>query len=274
MRPDAEVRLDISPEVLLKAYAIGVFPMADSADDPGLFWVEPEQRGILPLDRFHVPRRLARTVRAGRFDIRIDTDFDGVIAGCSESTAGRRKTWINARIRKLYGQLFELGHCHTVETWLNDGLVGGLYGVAIGAAFFGESMFSVERDASKVALVHLAARLRVAASRSSTPNSSRRICIVRRGRCRAGIIGGSSTRRWQKADFHRMAGDGTEWSCSWSAGRHRRRSTTWSAGLSANIHREDAVDAALKVISHLDKRSSGAARQASHVADSPVICST
>jgi leucyl/phenylalanyl-tRNA--protein transferase len=211
MRPDAEVRLDISPEVLLKAYAIGVFPMADSADDPGLFWVEPEQRGILPLDRFHVPRRLARTVRAGRFDIRIDTDFDGVIAGCSESTAGRRKTWINARIRKLYGQLFEFGHCHTVETWLNDRLVGGLYGVSIGAAFFGESMFSVERDASKVALVHLAARLRhggfTLLDTQFITSHLRQFGAVDVERAAYQRLLDKALA--QKADFHRMAGGGT-----------------------------------------------------------------
>ena len=161
MRPDADQRLKITAEVLLKAYAIGVFPMAESASDPGLFWIEPEQRGLLPLDAFHVPRRLARTVRRGIFDIRIDTDFDGVIEGCARPATGRSKTWINERIRSLYGELFDLGHCHTVEAWREERLVGGLYGIAIGGAFFGESMFSTERDASKVALVHLVARLKV-----------------------------------------------------------------------------------------------------------------
>jgi leucyl/phenylalanyl-tRNA--protein transferase len=160
MRPDSEGRLDISPEVLLKAYAIGVFPMADSADDPGLFWVEPERRGVLPLDRFHLPVRLARTVRQGKFVIRIDTDFEAVISACAESRPGRRKTWINARIRRLFAQLFDQGHCHTIEAWRDGKLVGGLYGLALGGAFFGESMFSRERDASKVALVHLVARLK------------------------------------------------------------------------------------------------------------------
>lgn len=159
MKNSAE-RLDITPEVLLKAYAIGVFPMAESAEDPGLFWVEPEIRGVLPLDAFHIPRRLARTIRQGRFEVRIDTDFTAVIDGCSRSVPGRRKTWINARIRRLYGQLFNLGHVHTVETFRDGKLVGGLYGLSIGAAFFGESMFSAERDASKVALVHLVARLK------------------------------------------------------------------------------------------------------------------
>lgn len=150
----------ITPDVLLKAYACGIFPMAESADDPTLFWVEPEWRGVIPLDGFHVPKRLARTVRQDAFEIRVDTDFDGVIAGCAEPASDRPKTWINGRIRRLYGDLFRRGHCHTVEAWIDDELVGGLYGVSLGAAFFGESMFSRVTDASKVALVHLVARLR------------------------------------------------------------------------------------------------------------------
>jgi leucyl/phenylalanyl-tRNA--protein transferase len=161
MRPHADARLKITAEVLLKAYQIGVFPMAESANDPGLFWIEPEQRGLLPLDGFHIPRRLARTVRQSVFDVRVDADFAGVISGCASPADGRRKTWINQRIRDLYGELFDLGHCHTVEAWRAGKLVGGLYGIALGGAFFGESMFSVERDASKVALVHLVARLKV-----------------------------------------------------------------------------------------------------------------
>jgi leucyl/phenylalanyl-tRNA--protein transferase len=161
MRPDADQRLKITADVLLKAYSIGVFPMAESASDPGLFWIEPEQRGLLPLDAFHVPRRLARTTRNGTFDIRVDTEFDSVIEGCARPAKGRGKTWINERIRSLYRELFDLGHCHTVEAWRKDRLVGGLYGIALGGAFFGESMFSIERDASKVALVHLVARLKV-----------------------------------------------------------------------------------------------------------------
>ncbi|WP_407050905.1 leucyl/phenylalanyl-tRNA--protein transferase [Methyloraptor flagellatus] len=151
---------DITAEVLLKAYAVGIFPMAESADDPSLFWIEPERRGIIPLDDFHVPKRLARTVRSDHFTIRVDRTFDGVIDGCAAPAPGRRKTWINARIRKLYGELFTLGHCHTVETWHDGELVGGLYGVSLGTAFFGESMFSRETDASKVALVHLVARMK------------------------------------------------------------------------------------------------------------------
>jgi leucyl/phenylalanyl-tRNA--protein transferase len=154
-----DIILEITPQVLLKAYAVGIFPMAESADDPGLYWIEPEARGIIPLDRFHIPRRLARTVAQDVFDIRIDGDFRSVIGGCAAVSRGRAKTWINARIRRLYGELFALGHCHTVEAWQDGQLVGGLYGVRLGAAFFGESMFSRERDASKVALVHLVARL-------------------------------------------------------------------------------------------------------------------
>ena len=150
----------VTPSLLLRAYACGIFPMAESADDPTLFWVEPQMRGVLPLDRFHLPRRLARTVRSERFEIRVDTDFEGVIARCATPASGRRMTWINAPIRSLYGELFRMGHVHTVEAWREGRLVGGLYGLKLGAVFFGESMFSIERDASKVALVHLVARLK------------------------------------------------------------------------------------------------------------------
>ncbi|MGO9699304.1 MAG: leucyl/phenylalanyl-tRNA--protein transferase [Xanthobacteraceae bacterium] len=152
--------VDITPEVLLKAYACGIFPMAESAEDSALYWIEPEHRGILPLDRFHVPGRLARTVRSDRFSVAVDCDFDGVLDGCSEPMPGRSRTWINARIRNLYRKLYERGDCHTVEVYEGDELVGGLYGVSLGRAFFGESMFHRTRDASKVALVHLVARLK------------------------------------------------------------------------------------------------------------------
>jgi len=153
--------VDITPEVLLKAYACGIFPMADSADDPTIFWNEPEFRGIIPLDRFHIPARLARTVRAEAFTIRIDHDFDGVLDGCAEPQPGRARTWINKRIRTLYRKLYDIGHCHSVEAYQDGKLVGGLYGVNLGRAFFGESMFHRARDASKVALVHLVARLKI-----------------------------------------------------------------------------------------------------------------
>src|SRR5215218_1282544 len=153
-------RVDITPEILLKAYAAGIFPMAEDADDPSLFWVEPQERGVIPLDGFHISKRLARTVRSDVYTVRVDQNFDAVIAGCAEPGFDRARTWINARIRRLYGELFDLGQCHTVEVYDADGaLVGGLYGVRLGAAFFGESMFHRARDASKVALVHLAARL-------------------------------------------------------------------------------------------------------------------
>jgi len=152
--------IDITPEVLLKAYACGIFPMAESADDPALYWIEPERRGIIPLDKFHVPDRLVRTVRSDAFTIVIDRDFDAVIAGCAQPAAGRTRTWINARIHNLYRKLYERGDCHTVEAYKDGKLAGGLYGVSLGRAFFGESMFHNERDASKVALVHLVARLK------------------------------------------------------------------------------------------------------------------
>lgn len=152
--------VEITPEVLLKAYACGIFPMAESADDPSLYWFEPDMRGLIPLDGFHVPKRLARTVRSDRFEVFVDRDFEAVIDGCAEPAAGRSRTWINQRIRNLYCKLHEIGHCHSVEAWRDGKLAGGLYGVRLGRAFFGESMFHRERDASKVALVHLVARLR------------------------------------------------------------------------------------------------------------------
>ena len=156
-----DVLVEITPEVLLKAYACGIFPMAESATDPGLFWIEPELRGVLPLDGFRLSDRLARTVRGDRYEVRIDTAFEAVMDGCAAPAPGRQKTWINERIRKLYGDLHAVGRCHSVETWANERLVGGLYGVRLGGAFFGESMFHTETDASKVALVHLVARLKL-----------------------------------------------------------------------------------------------------------------
>ena len=150
---------ELTPELLLRAYAIGIFPMSEGADDPDLFWVDPERRGILPLEAFHVPRRLKKTIRRGTFEIRSDTDFEGVMRGCAEAHPGRPSTWINASILRLYRALHERGNAHSVEAWHDGVLVGGLYGVSLGAAFFGESMFSRAPDASKVALVHLVARL-------------------------------------------------------------------------------------------------------------------
>jgi leucyl/phenylalanyl-tRNA--protein transferase len=150
----------LTPEILLKAYQAGIFPMAESADDPGLFWVDPERRGILPLDGFHVPRRLARAVRQGKFEVCVDRDFAGTLAGCAEATEKRPNTWINSEIVRLYTTLHRMDAAHSVECWQAGALVGGLYGVSIGGAFFGESMFSRVTDASKVALVHLVALLR------------------------------------------------------------------------------------------------------------------
>ena len=144
---------------LIACYARGVFPMADARADDSIFLIDPERRGVLPLDGVHVPRRLARTIRANPFEVRIDTAFDAVVEACAESRPGRLETWINNPIQRLYGQLFARGQAHSVECWQGDELVGGLYGVAHGAAFFGESMFSTRRDASKVALIHLVARL-------------------------------------------------------------------------------------------------------------------
>jgi leucyl/phenylalanyl-tRNA--protein transferase len=153
--------LRLTPDILLAAYAAGIFPMAESADDPELFWVDPRRRGILPLDAFHVPRRLRRVVRQGGFAIRCDSAFEEVIRSCAEATEKRPNTWINEEIVDLYAGLFARGAAHSVEAWRDGTLVGGLYGVAIGGAFFGESMFSRATDASKVSLVHLAARLRL-----------------------------------------------------------------------------------------------------------------
>ena len=157
--------LDLTPEVLLKAYACGIFPMAENADDPALFWINPPKRGIIPLDGFHIPSRLARTVRNTPFTVVSDRDFDAVIDACAAPGPKRARTWINARIRQLYGDLFRIGHCHTVEVYDGARLVGGLYGVSLGRAFFGESMFHVERDCSKIALVHLVGRLNAAGYR-------------------------------------------------------------------------------------------------------------
>jgi leucyl/phenylalanyl-tRNA--protein transferase len=150
----------LTPEILLKAYQAGIFPMAESADDPELFWVDPERRGILPLDGFHVPRRLARVVRQGKFEVCVDRDFVGTMAACAEATEKRPNTWINGEIVRLYTALHRMDAVHSVECWQADALVGGLYGVSIGGAFFGESMFSRVADASKVALVQLVALLR------------------------------------------------------------------------------------------------------------------
>lgn len=152
---------EITPDLVLQAYSIGLFPMAETAEQDHLFWVDPEARGIFPLDGLIVSKSLAKTVRSDRYEVRIDIDFDAVIEGCATPVPERGQTWINRPIRRLYKALFERGNVHTVETWAAGKIVGGLYGVSLGAAFFGESMFHTSRDASKVALVHLMARLKV-----------------------------------------------------------------------------------------------------------------
>jgi leucyl/phenylalanyl-tRNA--protein transferase len=146
---------------LIACYRLGVFPMADARHDERLFLVDPMRRGVLPLDAFHVSRRLARTVRSDRFEVRLDSAFSAVIEACASARPGRAETWINRTIQDLCLELFARGCAHSVEAWADGRLAGGLYGVCLGGAFFGESMFSSQRDASKVALVHLAARLRV-----------------------------------------------------------------------------------------------------------------
>ena len=150
----------LTPQLLLGAYAAGVFPMAESREDRALHWIDPDYRGVLPLDRIHISRRLKRTLRQAPFEVRCDSAFAEVVAHCAEPTPERPETWINAEIERLYGALFEMGFAHSLECWRDSVLVGGLYGVALGGAFFGESMFSRVTDASKVALVELVMRLR------------------------------------------------------------------------------------------------------------------
>jgi len=149
-------KFEITPDILLRAYSIGLFPMAESREAESLFWVEPEERGVFPLDGLVVSKSLAKTVRSDRFEIYANRDFEAVMAACAD----RETTWINAEIVRLYGELFAAKHAHSIEAYEAGKLVGGLYGVSLGGAFFGESMFHVARDASKVALVHLVARLR------------------------------------------------------------------------------------------------------------------
>ncbi len=155
-------QLEVTPDLVIRAYAAGVFPMAESRGSDRMYWLDPAMRGVLPLDAgFHLPRRLRRTALSDRFTVTADRDFAGAIRGCAEPAPGRTDTWINAEIEALFLQLHRFGHAHSVETWSDGRMVGGLYGVALGGAFFGESMFSRVTDASKVALVHLVARLRL-----------------------------------------------------------------------------------------------------------------
>ncbi len=200
--------IEITPEVLLKAYACGIFPMAESAEDPALYWIEPDQRGIIPLDTFHVPARLARTVRTTRFTVMVDRAFDQVIEGCAEPNVGRTRTWINTRIRKIYRALYAEGHCHTVEVYDGRLLVGGLYGVSLGRAFFGESMFHRARDASKIALVHLVARLKAGGYQPARhPVRHRSPEDLRRARSAQAAISPPAGRRAQRRRRLRRAAD-------------------------------------------------------------------
>ncbi|WP_417448805.1 leucyl/phenylalanyl-tRNA--protein transferase [Kordiimonas sp.] len=150
----------ITPNLLLQAYASGVFPMADHRDDADLFWIDPEERGIIPLDGFHIPRKLAKCIRKETFEVRANTAFREVVRACSAPAHGRDTTWISERIERLYTELHNMGFAHSIECWQAEQLVGGLYGVSLGGVFFGESMFHTVTDASKVALVHLVAHLR------------------------------------------------------------------------------------------------------------------
>ena len=153
--------IEVTPELMLRAYRVGLFPMAETRRGHRLYWLDPEQRGILPLDGFHLPRRLLRTVLSGAYQVSSDRDFAAVIAACAAAAPGREDTWINGEIERLFLELHRMGHAHSVEAWQDGQLVGGLYGVSLGGVFFGESMFSTARDASKVALVHLVARMRL-----------------------------------------------------------------------------------------------------------------
>ncbi|HEY4200532.1 MAG TPA: leucyl/phenylalanyl-tRNA--protein transferase [Devosiaceae bacterium] len=151
--------VELTPELIVRAYQAGIFPMAEDAGSDDLFWVSPEMRGIIPLDGFKISKSLRKTLKQRPFQVKVDTDFGAIIEACATVGEDRDSTWINPTIRKLYGQLFERGLCHTVEVWDGDELVGGLYGLALGSAFFGESMFHRRTDASKIALAHLVERL-------------------------------------------------------------------------------------------------------------------
>ncbi|WP_423067805.1 leucyl/phenylalanyl-tRNA--protein transferase [Devosia sp. CN2-171] len=151
--------IELTPELIVRAYQAGIFPMAEDADSPDLFWVSPQKRGIIPLDDFHISRTLRKTLRSHPYEVKVDTDFAATIEGCATAGVDRESTWINPEIRRLYGALFERRFVHTVEVWDGPDLVGGLYGVSLGAAFFGESMFHRKTDCSKIAMAHLLHRL-------------------------------------------------------------------------------------------------------------------
>lgn len=150
----------VTPELVLQAYSVGLFPMAETRDDDSLYWIDPKERGVLPLDGVHVPKSLRKVLRKGVFEVRVDTGFARVLEQCRQQADNRPESWINDQIAELYNALHEMGRAHSVECWKDGALVGGLYGVSLGGAFFGESMFTRVRDASKVALIHLCARLK------------------------------------------------------------------------------------------------------------------
>ncbi len=160
MEDDELFSIKITPELLLRAYRAGIFPMAECAEDKDIFWVCPQKRGIIPLDKFHISRSLRKTINRGNFTIKIDNDFEQVITSCAKFGTNRETSWINETIIDLYSELFSLKYCHTVEIWNDNNMVGGLYGVSIGAAFFGESMFHKTSNSSKIALAHLVKRLK------------------------------------------------------------------------------------------------------------------
>ena len=153
--------IEVTPDLLMRAYRVGLFPMAETRRGQRLYWLDPELRGVLPLDGFHLPKRLLRTVLSDQYEVTSNQSFSAVVAGCAAAAPGREDTWINGDIERLFGELHRRGFAHSVECWQGGALVGGLYGVSLGGVFFGESMFSVARDASKVALVHLVARMRL-----------------------------------------------------------------------------------------------------------------
>ncbi|MFD1941759.1 leucyl/phenylalanyl-tRNA--protein transferase [Paradevosia shaoguanensis] len=157
-KPDP-FEIDLTPELIIRAYQAGIFPMAEDAESPDLFWVSPEMRGIIPLNGFKISRSLRKTLKHHPFQVKVDTSLDAIFDGCAEPAPERETTWINSTIRRLYGQLYKRGLVHTVEVWDGAELVGGLYGLSLGAAFFGESMFHRRTDASKIALAHLVERL-------------------------------------------------------------------------------------------------------------------
>ncbi len=262
-----DVMIEITPQVLLKAYACGIFPMAESAEDNALYWIEPERRGILPLDRVHVPKRLARTIRGGGFEVKIDRNFEAVIDGCAAPRSGRRSTWINGRIRGLYRELFALGHCHTVEVWQDGALIGGLYGVHLGRAFFGESMFSqsprreqdrarLSRRAIEIWGIHPArhpVRYRASGAVRRDRGEPRRVSAIPRGRVRWRLgprkrLRRSCGGRGRLGRLGRRCRGG-----GWRLGRRRRRGRSLGAGVFSLLSEGAGAETVLQLVSQTSK---------------------